>query len=330
MEENRSWIQIIRNNVVYIVIVVYVFYFWVNLNSEEYFDDLLYELCGDSASLQFVVVVYGGTIWSILILLLICLFGRKNRFILRSFLPKGKGRKHKVYVVEDTYKPTQNNTVKMLLLGLLIGFVTNFICIACAMIHGDISLYFEFDSGQIPLFLLALLLVLVQSSSEEMWIRGFMYERILIHYPLWVAIAVNGVFFGLLHLFNPGVTFLSILNIILIGMVFSLIRWYTGSIWAAIGWHTMWNFTQNFIFGLPNSGVVSEFSLYHMESQNAESNLIYDYDFGVEGAIILTLISTLFIVVILLLAKRKGRLGELRMSYEKMRSEQRGNADDRG
>ena len=102
----------------------------------------------------------------------------------------------------------------------------------------------------------ALAAMLIQSTTEELWCRGFMYERINVHYPLWVAIVVNGVFFAFLHIFNPGVGVLPIVDIAVCGLSFSLAKWYTGSIWFPMGIHTAWNFTQNFLFGLPNSGLV--------------------------------------------------------------------------
>ncbi len=77
------------------------------------------------------------------------------------------------------------------------------------------------------------------------------------------------------------------------------------------------NFTQNFLFGLPNSGLVSEVSLFHLDAANGISSLTYDYSFGVEGALPTAVIYTSITIVILLLAKKNGRFGELNMSYEK-------------
>ena len=242
---------------------------------------------------------------------------KKNRFILRSFLPKGVGKDHKILVVEDTYEATQENTAQKLLIGLLLGFLTNFACILCAMIHGDIKLYLDVSASMIPVFIYAFIMVFIQSTSEELWCRGFMYERINIHYPLWVSILVNGIFFGLLHAFNPGVSVMAIVGIAICGVSYSIVRWYTGSIWIPMGIHTMWNFTQNFIFGLPNSGLVSEASIFHLDAANGVSNLIYDYGFGVEAAIPALVVDALLGVVCLLLARRDGRLSELTMSYEK-------------
>ena len=219
---------------------------------------------------------------------------KRNRFIFRSFLPKSPG-----------------NTITRLLQGLLVGFVMNFGCIVCALAVGDIKLFLNFTITQIPFYLFALVCVFVQSSAEELWTRGFMYERINVHYPLWVAILVNGVFFALMHVFNPGAGFLPILDIAICGLSFSLAKWYTGSIWFPMGIHTAWNFTQNYLFGLPNSGLVSEASVFGLDAANARGSLIYDVQFGVEGALPAVFADLILGVVCLLLAAKKGRLGEL-------------------
>ncbi len=204
-----------------------------------------------------------------------------------------------------------NNTMQMLLFGSLMGFIANSVCVVCAVIHDDLKLYFDFDAVQIPVMLFAFLMVFVQSSAEELWCRGFLYERLNIRYPLWVPVLVNGILFGLMHLLNEGITLFSVINIIIFGVFLSLMRWYADSIWVVMGFHTMWNFTQNFLFGLPNSGLVSEFSVFHMEAASGSRSLIYDPVFGVEGAFPAFILVIVLCAVILLMAKKKGRLSEL-------------------
>ena len=252
-----------------------------------------------SPGLAFVLEYYSPLIASVLFFLLVCLLTKKNRFML------------------DVVKPTrERRSMSKLGIGILLGFLTNFFCILCALIHGDIKLYFDFSASQIPLMIFAFICVFFQSTSEELWCRVFMYERINVHYPLWVAIVVNGTVFGLLHSANPGITALAMADLIICGLAYSLLRWYSGSIWTCFGIHTMWNFTQNLLFGLPNSGLVSEASVFHLDAATGVSNLIYSYEFGVEGAVPAVFIDLLLIVVIMALAKRDGRLGELLESRE--------------
>lgn len=245
-------------------------------------------------AVKFVYSLYLFTLTSFLGIIIYTMVTKRNRFVFRSMMPGYK-----------------NNKVSVLLLGLLVGFVMNFGCIVCALANGDIKLYLDFAVDQIPFFLFALVCVFIQSSSEEMWCRGFMYERINVRYPLWVAIVVNGLFFAALHLGNPGVGFVPILDIAICGLSFSIAKWYTGSIWFVMGIHTAWNFTQNFLFGLPNSGLVSEASIFTLDAATAQDSLVYNVAFGVEGAIPGVIADLLLGVICLLLAAKKGRLGEL-------------------
>ena len=144
-----------------------------------------------------------------------------------------------------------------------------------------------------------------------------MYERLHERYPLWVAVAVNGVLFGLLHIFNPGADVIPIVGIIITGLSYSLLRWYSGSIWIAMGIHTGWNFTQNYLFGLPNSGLVSEASVFHLGAANGTTTWVYDWIFGVEGGIPALFIDGLLGVTIIYLACKNGRIKELGMNRVK-------------
>ena len=315
------------NNLVWIIFLVLALYVFLAGIAELGILILVKSIPGQSSAMRFINEYYTITIGAVITLVIVCLIVKKNHFILRSFLPKGAGKDHKIQVVEDTYEPSQENTIKNLVIGLLIGFLTNAACILLAVIHGDLKFYLDFGVTMIPTLIYALLMVFIQSSSEEIWYRGYMYERICVHYPPWAAVLANGIFFGLLHSFNDGATVFAIADIIVCGISYSLIRWYTGSIWLVMGIHTMWNFTQNFIFGLPNSGLVSEVSIFHLDAMNAVSNLIYNYDFGVEGAVPALVIDALLGVVCLILAKKNGRLEELTLSYEK-RSEKAAQAEE--
>ena len=255
-------------------------------------------LSGLSDEMRFIIELYAGTIVPFVGLLVYTGVTKRNRFVLRSFLPG-----------------YQRNGIKTLLQGLLVGFVMNFGCIVCALAHGDIKLYFDFAADMIPLMIFALVCVFIQSTSEELWCRGFMYERITIRYPLWVAIAVNGLFFAALHLSNPGASALPIIDIAICGLSFSFAKWYTKSIWFPMGIHTAWNFTQNFLFGLPNSGLVSEVSVFKLDAASAQSNWIYDAAFGVEGAWPAVAADLILGVVCLILAAKNGRLRELGMKH---------------
>ena len=196
----------------------------------------------------------------------------------------------------------RGNTWKLFGVGLLAGFAMNALCILAAWLHGDIVL----SVGRFrPLYLLAALVcVCVQSGAEELVTRGYMMGAIRDRYNVWVAAAVNSLFFGALHLLNPGITVLSFVNVVAVGFALSVVMIKLESLWFCVAMHTAWNFSQSIFFGLPNSGIVSEGSFFHLEA--ARDSVLYSAAFGVEGAITTTLV-LLALTLCVLLAARRGR-----------------------
>ena len=322
--EKPSLLDRLRPNVIWIIFVTLGWYMFIAAFGHLAWESLMEAIKGSvSPAMFFTLDLYAATIVDILTLFILCWLFTKNRYIWKSFLIKRGGPDYAdgdLLTEDDAYADLygrRRNGFKMLGMGLLLGFLTNFFCIACALLHGDIKLYFDCAASQIPYFLFSLFCVCIQSSAEELWCRGFMYERLHERYPLWFAIAVNGVLFGLLHIFNPGVSVIPIVGIIITGISYSLLRWYSGNIWIAMGIHTGWNFTQNYLFGLPNSGLVSEASVFHLDAANGMTNLIYDWDFGVEGGLPALFIDGFIAVVIIYLACRNGKIKELGMNRVK-------------
>lgn len=327
-KEQGKVFKFLRPRIIWIVIVTIIMYVFVaTIFAELVFYPIVNAIWDRSAGLNFIVEFYAPTILESFVLYLFLMATKRNSYIWYSFLPALKNpsegyrqSRAQVYAPPgvDIVEIRKNNKMRQLGYGLLIGFIMNFTCILCALVHGDIKLYFDFALTELPLLIFAFVCTFIQSTTEELWCRGFMYERLSEHYPLWVAIVVNGALFGALHMFNPGVGVIPIVDIVLCGLSFSLLRWYTDSIWTPMAVHTAWNFTQNFLFGLPNSGLVSELSVFHLGAANGINNLIYNYDFGVEGAIPGVIVDFTLGAIILYLGYKKGRLHELTMSKEKV------------
>lgn len=226
-------------------------------------------------------------IWILTILYL--RFTKKNRPILKAIGRQAKG-----------------NNWKNLLLGFAIGFGLNGLCILVAWLHNDISLYY--DSFHPLYFVMIFIAVFVQSSAEELVCRGFLYQRLRRSYknPA-VAIIGNSLLFALMHLTNDGVTALSVLNIFVVGILFSLMVYYMDSIWCAMAVHAAWNFTQNIMFGLPNSGMVVPYSVFRLDASTASDSFAYNVGFGIEGTLFADIVLILACVAIYLWGRKNGK-----------------------
>ena len=120
-----------------------------------------------------------------------------------------------------------------------------------------------------------------------------------------------------MHRGNPGFTFVAGLQIFFVGLVFSLMVYYYNNLWGAMAFHAAWNFTQNIIYGLPNSGIVSEYSIFTLEAASARNGFFYNVNFGVEGSIGATLILRAMAAAIIVMNWKKPERNDVWAEREK-------------
>lgn len=66
---------------------------------------------------------------------------------------------------------------------------------------------------------------LIQGATEEIVVRGWLFPVLSVRSRIWIGIVVTSFLFGFLHLLNPGITILSISNIILVGVFAAFTFW---------------------------------------------------------------------------------------------------------
>jgi len=197
------------------------------------------------------------------------------------------------------------NNFRGFLIGLALGFGCNGFCILMSVLMGDIYLSY---SGFKPIpFVLFFLCVFIQSAAEELADRWYLYQKLRRRYKTpWMAIVINSLVFMAMHLLNPGVSPLALGQIFLVGLLFSLFVYYYNGLWMAMAFHAAWNFTQSILFGLPNSGIVSAYSVFKLDAASATNGLFYNVNFGVEGSVAANIILLALCIFIFVKNRRKG------------------------
>ncbi|MEQ1510046.1 MAG: type II CAAX endopeptidase family protein [Sphingopyxis sp.] len=141
---------------------------------------------------------------------------------------------------------------------------------------------------------------------EEILFRGIAFRFIEQWLGSWVALAATAALFGAVHLGNPGATPIAGIAIALeAGILLGAVYMVTRRLWAAIGLHMAWNFTQGGIFGVAVSGY-SEPGLLRNAMQG--SDLLTGGAFGAEASLSAIIICTAIGLVCLWRAMRTGRL----------------------
>ena len=191
---------------------------------------------------------------------------------------------------------------KNICIGLFLGLLQISIYVLLDMVRGAIG-YSGINYGNFNLIFLAYFIgFFIQSTSEEVLVRGILTRVLSEKFGRKVAILLPSIVFGLLHLGNEGVTILSTLNTILVGIFFAKLLFYKENIMLTSGVHVGWNFSMAMIYGLNVSGFSRFDSLLNFKILNYN---LYDEIYGPEASIVVTFIEIISIFIIFYLERRK-------------------------
>lgn len=132
---------------------------------------------------------------------------------------------------------------------------------------------------------------MIQTASEEIVSRGYLFSTISAKHNIYLAGFLSAALFTALHLMNPGVSEIAVINIFLVGILFCLTVVYHQNLWVAFGIHFTWNFFQGTFYGLPVSGVnINSAQLVSTKLNPAGNTLLTGGSFGPEAGILATIV----------------------------------------
>ena len=202
----------------------------------------------------------------------------------------------------------KKNWLKYLGWGILLSLLQMGVIALVYQVSGIGSFELNELSLEPILFILGLFpFWLLQGGTEEVATRGWLLTRIAARSNLPLAIAISSSLFGFLHLGNSGVTFLSVLNIVLDGVLAGLLLIYTDSIWLVVAQHGTWNYVQGNLLGFQVSGTGADASIFSF-TMGSGPDWLTGGAFGAEGSIITTLVLLLSVVIVYRLGERNERV----------------------
>jgi len=187
------------------------------------------------------------------------------------------------------------------LVGALTGAGLLAVCVAAITLTGSIR--FEGISTDADVTILALMFggFVIQGAAEEFLCRGLVLCSLRDRVPPPLAIAAGTAVFTLPHLSSlnssePRYILSGVLCLIFISCVFSFITLRTGSVWAACGLHSVWNFCVSCVLGLELSGGESSMTAV-IKMKSIGENLLNGGKYGIEASIIADIIIAVLAVV---------------------------------
>ena len=185
--------------------------------------------------------------------------------------------------------------VKGLWYGFLMAILLYLFGFGISFVLGEIEVTgFQFK----PLDLLgSCFFFLLVALFEEILMRGYILGRLL-HTTMnkFLALFVSAALFAFMHIFNPEIAFLPMLNLLLAGMLLGASYLYTRNLCFPISLHLFWNWIQGPILGYQVSG--NNFTTSMLTLRMPEENVLNGGAFGFEGSLICTVLMIVFTILI--------------------------------
>ena len=132
---------------------------------------------------------------------------------------------------------------------------------------------------------------------EEILMRGYILGRLL-HTRLnkFLSLFISASLFAFLHIFNPGINALPMINLLLAGMLLGAPYLYTRNLCFPISLHLFWNWIHGPVLGYQVSG--NNFVSTRLKLNMPEKNVLNGGAFGFEGSLICTVLMIVFTILI--------------------------------
>lgn len=89
---------------------------------------------------------------------------------------------------------------------------------------------------------------------EDFLFRGYSLLTLAEAIGFWPGAVLTSLTFGSVHLGNHGETWVGALGAACIGLFFCLTLRRTGNLWFAVGMHAAWDWSESFLYSVPDSG----------------------------------------------------------------------------
>jgi uncharacterized protein len=171
-----------------------------------------------------------------------------------------------------------------LLVGLAGGVGAAVVVLGPALVVGAAHLVpTPNDQPSVGSIIFVSILLAAGSVGEELFFRGYGFQKLLSACGPWATVIPVGVLFGLLHGGNPAASWFSAANTAGFGILFGYAYLRSRDLWLPIGLHFGWNFTLP-LFGVNVSGLRMKVTGYEM-AWNAGS-LWSGGEYGPEASIL--------------------------------------------
>jgi len=157
---------------------------------------------------------------------------------------------------------------------------------------------------------------------EELIFRGAIFRLVSSIFGAWWALGLSSALFGAWHLVKPGADLIAVLGVMFAGGIpMTALYIVTGRLWASIGYHMAWNFTEAYVFGAEVSGSGFGQSLFQVRARPGVDAFWSGGNFGPEASVVTLVFGLLVSATLIVLAKRRKRSVPLGLAVQGTRND---------
>lgn len=206
--------------------------------------------------------------------------------------------------------------------GFLLVLAMNLIFILVGLLLGyGFSLHENFNSLDYKTLLFYSFYIFLMAYIEEILFRGLVFQTIRERFGDIIAIIILSVFFSIAHSSNPNISNMGLINIILAGILLSVLYITTESLWLPISVHFFWNLNQQVLLGSNISGVNFDIQIFNLSAIGSKTSWLFGGDFGIEEGILTMFLLTILTFVSFKINKQNPFImaTKFRIKYEESR-----------
>lgn len=160
--------------------------------------------------------------------------------------------------------------------------------------------------------------IFVMAYLEEILFRGLFFQTIRERFGDFVAILLLSIFFSLAHYFNPNISTMGLINIVLAGVMLSVLYITTESLWLPFSFHFFWNLNQQVILGSNISGINFDIQFFELTAIGSDNAWLFGGQFGIEEGILTTFLLTFLTLISFKINKQNPYImaTKFRIKYE--------------
>ncbi len=187
------------------------------------------------------------------------------------------------------------------------GFLIAFCLIGFMVVLMAVLGFYRIEgTGSVKIIIDSIFLFGMGALIQELAFRLILFRLLDELLGSWITLVVVALIFGMAHLGNPNATALTTASIVLSDVMLAAAFLYTRRLWLVWGIHFGWNFFQDGIFGMPNSGI-TDFASW-IQPEITGPVWLTGGSFGIEASYVALFLTVLVGVYILRLAIKDSQI----------------------